>query len=117
MKYDWMDEYLLHKTGVNKNLQTDWNWQRYCIEEKMLAAICYDWDNNPYYITLKIDPVEGSLLREKYEDIIPGYYMNKTHWISIKPDGEVSDELMKHMLDEAYELVLHGFSKKNKKKF
>ncbi|MBU9905319.1 MmcQ/YjbR family DNA-binding protein, partial [Thomasclavelia ramosa] len=46
------------------------------------------------------------------EDIIPGYYMNKKHWNSIKVNGSISDQLLKDMLDEAYELVLSSFSKK-----
>ena len=29
MRYGWMDEYLLNKTGVTKDLQKDWNWIRY----------------------------------------------------------------------------------------
>ncbi len=26
MKYPWIEEYLLKKTGVTKDLQADWNW-------------------------------------------------------------------------------------------
>ena len=116
MRYDWLDEYLLGKKGVTKDLQTDWNWVRYHIGGKMFAAVCLEWqDNKPYYITLKLDPAEGDFLRTQYEDIIPGYYMNKTHWNSIKPDGNVPDDLLKDLLDKSYELVLHGFSKKKQK--
>lgn len=115
MKYEWIDEFLLAKKGVNKDLQKEWNWMRYRIEDKMFAAICLDGENEPYYITLKLDPVEGDFLRQQYEDIIPGYYMNKVHWNSVKPDGNVPDELLKDMLDKSYELVLKGFSKKKQK--
>ena len=38
--------------------------------------------------------------------------MNKLHWNSINPDGEVPDELLMDMLDKSYHLVLKGFSKK-----
>lgn len=34
------------------------------------------------------------------------------NWNSIKPDGEVPDELLKNLLDKSYQLVLGGFSKK-----
>lgn len=116
MRYDWLDEYLLSKKGVTKDLQTDWNWVRYHIGGKMFAAVCLEWqDNKPYYITLKLDPAEGDFLRTQYEDIVPGYYMNKTHWNSVKPDGNVPDDLLKDLLDKSYELVLHGFSKKKQK--
>lgn len=89
MKYEWIDEFLLAKKGVNKDLKKEWKWIRYRIEDKMFAAICLDEQSKPYYITLKLDPVEGDFLRQQYEDIIPGYYMNKVHWNSIKPDGNV----------------------------
>ena len=64
------------------------------------------------HINLKLEPMEGELLRQQYEDIVPGYYSNKQHWNSIKPDGAVPDELLKQMLDKSYALVLGGLSKK-----
>ncbi|MCC8049038.1 MAG: MmcQ/YjbR family DNA-binding protein, partial [Clostridiales bacterium] len=51
----------------------------------------------------------------QYEDIIPGYYMNKTHWNSVKPDGNVPDDLLKDMLNKSYFLVWSGFSRKKQK--
>lgn len=82
MKYAWMDEYLMNKTGVTKDLKEEWNWIRYMIGGKMFAAICLDEanGNKPVYITLKLEPLDGDFLRQQYEDIIPGYYMNKVHW-------------------------------------
>lgn len=116
MKYEWLDEYLLNKRGVTKDLQKDWNWVRYHVGDKMFAAVCREWEGNkPYYITLKLEPDEGSFLRTQYEDIIPGYYMNKEHWNSVKPDGKVPDDLLKDLLDKSYELVLSGFSKKRQR--
>lgn len=115
MKYEWIDEYLLQKKGVTKDIQEEWNWIRYHIGGKMFAAICRDDDNNPVYITLKLDPLEGNYLRDQYEDIIPGYYMNKTHWNSVKADGEVPDDVMKDLLDKAYTIVFENLTKKMQK--
>ena len=89
MRYDWLDCYLMEKTGVEKDLKKEWNWVRYQIGGKLFAALCLDEHDMPYYITLKLDPEEGDFLRRQYEDIVPGYYMNKTHWNSVKPDGAV----------------------------
>ena len=115
MKYNRMDEFLLTKKAVTKDLQKEWNWIRYKIGDKMFAAICLGEDDKPYYINLKVEPEEGAFLREQYEDIIPGYYSNKKHWISVNPDGNVPDDLLKDLLDKAYELVLAGFSRKKQK--
>ena len=112
MKYEGIDEFLLAKKGVSKDFKEEWNWRRYLIEDKMVVAICFNDEGKPYYITLKLEPSEGDFLRRQYEDIIPGYYMNKLHWNSIKVDGSVPDELLKDLLDKSYQLVLKGFSKK-----
>ena len=115
MRYQWIDEYLLNKRSVTKDLQSDWNWIRYHIGGKMFAAVCLDSDDKPYYITLKLEPEEGNFLRQQFEDILPGYYMNKQHWNSVKPDGEVPNDLLKDLLDKSYLLVLKSFSGKKQR--
>ena len=112
MKYPWIDQYLLEKPGVHKDFKQEWNWIRYMIGGKMFCAVCLNDREKPYYITLKLEPAEGDLLRQQYSDIIPGYYMNKQHWNSVNPDGDVPDELMRYMLDQAYSLILSSFSRK-----
>lgn len=115
MRYDWMDDYLLKKRSVTKDLQPVWNWIRYQIGGKMFAALCLDDKDQLYYINLKVDPTEGEFLRDQYEDILPGYYSDKRNWISVRPDGAVPDELLKDLLDKAYCLMLQGFSKKRQR--
>ena len=112
MKYDWLDSYLLEKKGVNKDFKEEWNWERYMIADKMFVAVCYNDDGKAELITLKLDPMEGDILRQNYEDIIPGYYMNKVHWNSIKVDGNISDDMLKDLMDKSYDLILKGFSRK-----
>ncbi len=41
--------------------------------------------------------------------------MSKTYWNSIKPDGNVPDDLLKELLVKSYLLVLGGFSKKKQR--
>ena len=116
MKYSWMDDYLMAKPGVTKDLQAEWNWIRYKVGEKMFAAICLDdATGKAVYITLKLDPAEGEFLRQQYADIIPGYYMNKTHWNSVKIEGAVPDDLLREMLEKSYQLVLGSLSKKKQR--
>ena len=91
MKYTWLDEYLMNKKGVTKDFKVEWGWTRYMIGGKMFVAVCNGSDGKPYYITLKLEPVEGEYWRSQYEDVTEGYYMNKVHWNSIKPDGAVPE--------------------------
>lgn len=114
MKYDWIDDFLLGKKGVTKDFQADWNWIRYKVDDKMFVAVCLDDNDKPVYITLKLNPIDGEFFRNNYEDIIPGYYMNKTHWNSIKADGNVPDDVVKELLDKSYNEILNKLTKKKR---
>ena len=41
--------------------------------------------------------------------------MNKIHWNSVKADGEVPDDVLKDMLDKAYQIVFESLTKKKQK--
>lgn len=59
-------------------------------------------------LTLKADPDDGRALREQYQQISPGYHMNKRHWITVHPGEKVSEELVKELVTESYLLVVAG---------
>ncbi len=111
MKYSWLDEYCLKKKGVVKDFKAEWNAHRFMIAEKMFLMLGGDKEKKPI-ITVKCEPEYGLQLREKYKDIIPGYYMNKLHWNSIYIDGKVPDDVVKKMIDMSYNLILSSLSKK-----
>lgn len=111
MKYDWFDEYCLSKIGAEKEYKPEWDATRYMIKGKMFLLYGGDKEGKPI-ITVKLNPSNGELLRSQFNDIIPGYYMNKQHWNSIYLDGNVPDEVVKKMLDESYDLIFASLSKK-----
>lgn len=80
----------------------------------MFVAVCLDDNDKPVYITLKLNPVDGEFFRNSYEDIIPGYYMNKIHWNSINADGNVPDDVVKELLDKSYTEILNKLTKKKR---
>ena len=111
LKYPWLDEYLLSKKAVQKDFKEEWQWERYQIGNKLFSAICYDKDGKRI-LTVKCEPEFEEYLREEYNDITAGYYMNKVHWNSVALNGNVPAEIIKVMIDESYRLVLSSFSKK-----
>lgn len=115
MKYPWLYEELSRKPGATRDFKEEWQWTRYQVGGKLFAAICKDGQGQDYLLTLKLDPAEGQFLREQYEDIIPGYYMNKEHWNSVRLDGEVPEDLVREMAEKSYRLVLGRLSKKKQK--
>lgn len=115
MKYPWLYEELAQKPGAVRDFKTEWQWTRFLVGGKMFAAICKGEDGKDSLITLKLEPQEGQFLREQYEDILPGYYMNKEHWNSVRADGAVPEELVREMAEKSYRLVLGGLSKKKQR--
>jgi predicted DNA-binding protein (MmcQ/YjbR family) len=111
MKYEWLDEYCISKKGVEKDYKPEWDANRYMIRGKMFAMQGGDKEGKPI-ITVKLEPMFGELLRIKYKDIIPGYYMNKVHWNSLYLEGDVPDDILRNMLDKSYSIVLGSLSKK-----
>jgi predicted DNA-binding protein (MmcQ/YjbR family) len=55
--------------------------------------------------TLKCDPDDGAALRAQYSGVIPGYHMNKRHWITVSLDGDVADDLLTELAAESHRLV------------
>ncbi len=70
--------------------------------------------NPPYTINLKCDPELVVALRERYEAVIPGYHMNKTHWNTIALDGSIPDKEILSWIDHSYEIVVNSLPKKEK---
>jgi predicted DNA-binding protein (MmcQ/YjbR family) len=62
-------------------------------------------------INLKCDPETGAQLREQHAAVLPGYHMNKRHWITVLMDGSIPDKLLKHWIDTSYQLVAASLTK------
>ena len=62
-------------------------------------------DSKPLWFNVKCDPELALELREKYEDIRPGYHMNKKHWNSVYLNGGISRIQILEMIDHSYDLV------------
>ncbi|MCK4466330.1 MAG: MmcQ/YjbR family DNA-binding protein, partial [Bacteroidales bacterium] len=66
-------------------------------------------------INVKCKPEEAIILREQFEAVIPGYYMNKKHWNSIKMNRTISDQKIKEWIKNSYSLVVSTLPKKIQK--
>ena len=63
-------------------------------------------------INLKCDPVKALEYRATYQGVIPGYHMNKKHWNTVDPKGDVPDDLIFRMIRDSYDLVVAKLPKK-----
>lgn len=81
-------------------------WEVFKVRDKvfmLLTAIT----GEPIVI-VKAAPEDGKALREQYEDVTPGYHMNKQHWITLHPGGELRKQLVDDLVTESYLLVVEG---------
>ncbi len=115
MKYSWIDDHCLSKKGAEKEYKAEWEALLYKVGGKMFAMQGQDKEKRSI-ISVKLDPPFGEFLRSQYDDIRPGYYLNKMHWNSVDLNGDIDDDLLKSMLDQSYELVLHSLTKKCQEK-
>jgi len=62
-------------------------------------------DEIPARANLKCDPDLALELRDRYEQVRPGYHMNKKHWNTIDIESGLPDNEIRKMIDHSYDLV------------
>ena len=112
MNLEELRKYCLQKKGASIDFPFDDVTMVIKIGEKMFILIAIDKD--PLRINLKCDPYIAEGLRERYNAVTPGYYMNKKHWNTVILDNTIPDDIIKEMIDDSYELVFSKLTKKNK---
>jgi len=112
MEKEIIHAYCIQLHGTTYDYQEEWQADRYHIGGKMYAMLGGNRTGKPV-LTLKCEPSRAEELREAYASIIPGYYMNKTHWNSIYMDAEdVPMDLVENLIKHSYELVFNKLTKK-----
>ena len=59
----------------------------------------------PVQLSLKCDPQLSKILREKYDEVMPGYHLNKKHWNTLVLTGQLGWEEVQGLIRHSYELV------------
>lgn len=66
-------------------------------------------------INLKNFKNKNDDLRLSFEEIIPGYHMNKAHWNTVYLDGQLDDDFVKELIDTSYKIVFTSLTKAKQK--
>jgi predicted DNA-binding protein (MmcQ/YjbR family) len=66
-----------------------------------LAAL----QRTPLKVSVKCEPELGEQLRGTYDEIEPGYHLNKRHWLTVTCGGAAPDELVRELIAGSHELV------------
>ncbi|MDR8392483.1 MmcQ/YjbR family DNA-binding protein [Aliifodinibius sp. S!AR15-10] len=106
-------EYCLSFNGVTEGYPFDEDTLVFKVMDKMFAMVDVESFER---INLKCDPVKAAMLRDLYQEVTPGYHMNKRHWNSINPKGDLDDVLIKEWIEDSYNLVVENLPRKKQKK-
>lgn len=83
------------------------------VEGKMFAILALM--EVPTRVNLKCDPDLALELRDRYEQVRPGYHMNKKHWNTVVLDGVIPEKEIRKMIDDSYDLVVQSLPKAKRK--
>ena len=81
----------------------DWTAVRHRENRKIFALIFHR--EGRVWINLKAEPMWGDFWRQAYPAVLPGYHMNKRHWISVIPGFDVPDGQIEQLITLSYDIT------------
>jgi predicted DNA-binding protein (MmcQ/YjbR family) len=63
-------------------------------------------EREPLQVSVKCEPWLAEQLREAHAAVTPGYHLNKRHWNTVLVDGSLSEQMLEHMVEDSYDLVV-----------
>ncbi|TLM82193.1 MmcQ/YjbR family DNA-binding protein [Pseudarthrobacter sp. NamE2] len=69
-------------------------------------------DLRDFYVNLKCEPSLAVQLRAAHPEITGAWHMNKTHWNGVRLNGSLPDSMVRDMVEDSYDLVVAGLSRK-----
>jgi predicted DNA-binding protein (MmcQ/YjbR family) len=109
MQVDSFRDYCLNKAGATESSPFGPEHVVFKVGGKMFGLLALD--EVPASANLKCDPDRALELRDRYEEVQPGYHMNKKHWNTVVIGGGIPDAELRAMIDHSYELVLRSLPK------
>ena len=102
-------EHCLTKPGATEETPFGPDVLVFKVGGKMFALASLD--EVPTTVNLKCDPDLALDLRDRYEQIKPGYHMNKKHWNTVEIESGIPAVELRRMIDHSYELVVNNLSR------
>ena len=109
MNIEELRDYCLSKPGSTEGLPFGEDTLVFKVGEKIFLLVGLNQGNR---FNAKCDPERAVALREQYEEIIPGYHMNKKHWNTVYMDGRLTLKQLHELIDHSYELIINSLPKK-----
>lgn len=97
-------EYCLRKAGATEGTPFGPDVLVFKVSGKMFALATLE--EVPATVNLKCDPDLALDLRDRYEQVRPGYHINKKHWNSVEIEAGIPDREIQKIIDHSYKLVI-----------
>jgi predicted DNA-binding protein (MmcQ/YjbR family) len=104
MNLDQLRNYCLSKPDTNESLPFGPDTLVYSVKGKLFALTSLTGERSR--VNLKCNPDYAIELRDQYDDIIPGWHMNKKHWNTVYLDGHLKTRFIQELIDHSYEQVI-----------
>ena len=104
-----MDEWCLSQPETVMEYPFGEGVRVYKVAGKMFALL--PENENPPSISLKCDPLDAEVQRQKYSAVTGGYHLNKKHWNTIVMNGEVPNAELRSWIEDSFDLVVDGLPK------
>ena len=108
MMFELIQNYCLSKPFVEETFPFDESTIVWKVAGKMF---CIGDINDFQSISLKCNPDKAIELREAYEQIIPGFHLNKTMWNTVYLEG-LNLDFVFSLIEHSYEEVVQKLPKK-----
>src|SRR5215470_13812290 len=99
-------EYCLSKPNVTEGTPFGETVLVFKVGGKMFALMSVD--EVPATANLKCEPDLALELRDRYEQVRPGYHMNKKHWNTVEIESGIPEAELRRMIDHSYDLVVQS---------
>ncbi len=106
-------EYCLRKPRASEGTPFGPDVLVFKVAGKMFALAALD--EVPATANLKCDPDLALDLRDRYEQVTPGYHMNKKHWNTVEIETGIPESELRKMIDHSYDLVVKSLPKSKAK--
>ncbi|MCC8193618.1 MAG: MmcQ/YjbR family DNA-binding protein [Deltaproteobacteria bacterium] len=104
-RYRWLHEYLVRKPDAELEYKESWDALLYRLHGKIFALLLRNKTDGTL-LNLKCDPYLSLMFREKHPAVLPGWHMNKLHWISLALRGKTPEAVCRELVDSSYAWVL-----------
>jgi len=111
MNIEELRDYCLQKKGVTESFPFGEDTLVFKVGDKMFLLTSL---SDPESFNAKCEPDRAIELREQYDEVTPGYHMNKKHWNTVSVVGRLSNKQLREIIDDSYQLVFEGLTKKMK---